>query len=63
MEYNSIFEPLLCIFLSVSLGLLIGVIGTITVATKEHKALANELDKFRELYFNISDKLKNKDEK
>ena len=52
MEYNSIFEPLLCIFLSTLLGILIGCIYTLFKASESQKELIKELDKWRELYFN-----------
>tara|TARA_R110000751_G_scaffold123493_2_gene224464 strand:+ start:304 stop:504 length:201 start_codon:yes stop_codon:yes gene_type:complete len=51
MEYNNLFEPLLCIVLSMCAGFLIGTIFTLIKMSKEQKALAEELDKFRELYF------------
>ena len=60
MEYNSLFEPLFCIFLSMCAGFLIGSIFTIIQTSKEHKALSTELDKFRALYFERLDKWKNK---
>jgi hypothetical protein len=60
MEYNSLFEPLLCIFLSMCLGFAIGTITILIQASKEQKALSEELDKFRALYFAEIDKWKNK---
>ena len=60
MEYNSLFEPLFCIFLSMCAGFLIGIIFTLIKTSKEQKALSIELDKFRALYFEEVDKWKNK---
>ena len=60
MEYTNIFEPMLLIFLSMLLGLLIGSISTFYVIAKDTKETKNELDKFRELYFHEIDKWKNK---
>ena len=47
MEYNSLMEPLLCIFLAMSLGFLIGSLGTLHLLRKEKKELSKELDKER----------------
>tara|TARA_R100001530_G_scaffold124274_1_gene92437 strand:+ start:372 stop:578 length:207 start_codon:yes stop_codon:yes gene_type:complete len=44
MEYNSLFEPLLCIFLSLTLGLLIGCIATAYASSKELGAINKELN-------------------
>ena len=60
MEYNNLFEPLLCIFLVLILGILIGCISALWVGAKEMKEVTKELDKFRELYFDELDKFKNK---
>ena len=56
MEYTNIFEPMMLIFLSMLLGLLIGSISTFYLIAKDNKEMKNELDKFRELYFNEIDK-------
>ena len=48
MEYTSMFEPLLIICLTLTLGILIGVISMLWVN--------EELEKFRELYFSECDK-------
>tara|TARA_R100001163_G_scaffold64019_2_gene57252 strand:- start:1206 stop:1397 length:192 start_codon:yes stop_codon:yes gene_type:complete len=53
MEYDSLFEPLLCIFLSMSLGLLMGTIFTVYATIKETKELKRELEKFRKLYHEL----------
>ena len=58
MEYTNLFEPLLCIFLCLSFGFLIGTIFTLIKMSKEQKDISEELDKFRELYFEILDKKK-----
>jgi hypothetical protein len=60
MEYNSLFEPLLCICLSMCLGFLIGTIVVLIKMSKEQKDIGEELDKFRALYFEEVDKWKNK---
>lgn len=60
MEYNSLFEPLLCIFLSISLGFLLGALAVLTVTIKEHRATEKELDKFRRLYQEKLDEWANK---
>lgn len=60
MEYTNIFTPILCIGLSILLGLLIGSIATFYITIKENKKLQDELDKFRKLYFHEIDKWKNK---
>jgi len=51
MEYTSMFEPLLLICLTLCLGILIGCISMLWVSAKELKAINEELEKFRELYF------------
>jgi len=58
MEYTNLFEPLLCIFLSMCVGFLIGTIFTLIKISREQKEISQELDKFRELYFKILDKKK-----
>ena len=58
MEYTNLFEPLLCIFLSMCAGFLIGTIFTLIKISREQKEISQELDKFRELYFKILDKKK-----
>ena len=56
MEYTSMFEPLLIICLTLTLGILIGVISMLWVSAKELKTINEELEKFRELYFSECDK-------
>jgi uncharacterized membrane protein (DUF106 family) len=51
MEYTSLFEPMVVIFISLLAGMLIGGIGMIYVGSRELKRTKEELDKFRELYF------------
>jgi uncharacterized membrane-anchored protein YhcB (DUF1043 family) len=51
MEYTSMFEPLLLICLTLCLGILIGCISMLWVSAKELKKTNEELEKFRELYF------------
>jgi len=60
MEYNNLFEPLLCIFLAISLGFLLGSIFTFFKISKDQKEIEKELDKFRRLYFERLDRWKNK---
>ena len=50
MEYTSIFEPMIIIFISLLAGILIGSISAIYINAKELKETNRELDKFRELY-------------
>lgn len=47
MNYTSFFEPLLLIYLCLSVGILIGVVFMIYQTATEIKDLQNELDKFR----------------
>lgn len=51
MEYTSLFEPMVVIFISLLAGMLVGGIGMIYVGSRELKRTKEELDKFRELYF------------
>jgi|15BtaG_2_1085339.scaffolds.fasta_scaffold08164_6 hypothetical protein len=51
MEYTSLFGPMLIIFISLLAGMLIGGIGMIYKGSQELKATQEQLDKFRELYF------------
>ena len=51
MEYTSLFEPMVVIFISLLAGMLIGGIGMIYVGSRELKRTKEELDKFRGLYF------------
>ena len=60
MTYTSLFEPLLIIALTLMLGMLIGVIGMLVVTAKHIKDINQEVDKFRDLYFEELDKWKGK---
>ena len=60
MEYTNIFEPMMLIFLSMLLGILIGSISAFYLIVKDNRDIKNELDKFRKLYFHELDKWKNK---
>ena len=60
MEYTNIFTPLICIFLSIVLGGMLGVLLTMYTTSKYCKNIEKELDKFRELYFDELNKWKNK---
>ena len=53
MEYTSLFEPMIIIFISLLAGMLIGFLASTYTGGKELKATQQELDKFRELYFNL----------
>ena len=66
MEYTSLFEPMLCIFLSLCLGMLIGCIATAYASAKELGAINKELnakneelrqwvDKWENIYFRCDD--------
>jgi len=58
MMFTSYFEPLIIICLSLSLGVLIGILAVTYLTSKEIKMLEDELDVFRKLYFDTIDKLK-----
>tara|TARA_R110002051_G_scaffold306454_1_gene377022 strand:- start:412 stop:651 length:240 start_codon:yes stop_codon:yes gene_type:complete len=60
MEYTNYFTPILFIFLTLLLGILIGCIASLWYKAKEMKETTKELDKFRELYFEELDKWKDK---
>lgn len=60
MEYTSLFNPLLIIFISLLAGMLVGGIGMMIVSSRELKATQEELDKFRDLYFAEVEKWKGK---
>ena len=51
MEYTSLFEPMVIIFISLLAGMVVGGVGMIYVGSRELKRTKEELDKFRELYF------------
>ena len=55
MEYTSLFEPILIIFISLLAGMILGVIFATYMMIKESKALERELDMFRGLYFKVLD--------
>ena len=55
MEYTSLFEPILIIFISLLAGMILGVIFATYMMGKESKALERELDIFRGLYFKVLD--------
>lgn len=57
MEYNSLFEPLLCICLSMCLGFLIGTAVALTRMSREQKEMSAEIDKFRGLYFDAIERV------
>jgi len=61
MEYTSLFEPLLCICLSICLGILIGCIATAYTSVKELAAINEELDAKNEELREWIDKWKNTD--
>lgn len=51
---------LIAIFFSLLIGFIIGGLSCTYVMDDEIKELKKELDKFRELYFNLLDRWKNK---
>jgi hypothetical protein len=51
---------LIAIAISFTIGLAIGAIGVLIATTKEIKSLNEEIDTFRDLYFNELDNWKNK---
>jgi len=51
---------LIAIAISFAIGLAIGAIGVLIATTKEIKSLNEEIDTFRDLYFNELDNWKNK---
>tara|TARA_R100000655_G_scaffold81518_1_gene121025 strand:+ start:360 stop:545 length:186 start_codon:yes stop_codon:yes gene_type:complete len=53
MEYVNALEPLLCITLSICLGVMLGALVVLHQNKKEIEDLGSELDKFRELYFEL----------
>mgnify|MGYP003638240895 CR=1 FL=1 len=50
---------LLAIFFSMLIGFIIGSLACLYVMKNDTKELENELDKFRELYFDLLDRWKN----
>lgn len=44
MTYDLLYEPLFCIALTLSIGILIGIISSTICIVKENKALKKELD-------------------
>ena len=59
MEDNQ-FLFITAIGLSILVGFILGAISTLYVNMKENKELQEEVDKFRDLYFEELDKWKNK---
>tara|TARA_R100000664_G_C2726717_1_gene118464 strand:- start:756 stop:959 length:204 start_codon:yes stop_codon:yes gene_type:complete len=57
---NELILPLTGIAITLAFGIIIGVIISFLLMKKENKALSEEVDKFRDLYFNEMDKWKNK---
>lgn len=55
-----IYAPILMIIVSMTIGAVLGAIGMLYVNYKEIKSLEEELDKFRDLYFEEMDKWRNK---
>jgi hypothetical protein len=60
MTYTSLFEPLLIISLCLRLGVVMGVIGMLIATARHIKDVNEEVDKFRDLYFEELDKWKSK---
>ena len=57
---NELILPLTGIAITLAFGIIIGVIISFLLMKKENKALSEEVDKFRDLYFTEIDKWKNK---
>tara|TARA_R100000458_G_scaffold20617_1_gene18412 strand:+ start:83 stop:286 length:204 start_codon:yes stop_codon:yes gene_type:complete len=57
---NELILPLTGIAITLAFGIIIGVIISFLLMKKENKALSEEVDKFRDLYFTEMDKWKNK---
>ena len=51
MEYTSLFEPMMIIFISLLAGIIVGSLSMIYIGSEELKETKEELDKFRYLYF------------
>ena len=51
MEYTSLFEPMIIIFISLLAGIILGSLSMIYIESRELKETKEELDKFRDLYF------------
>jgi hypothetical protein len=51
MEYASIIQPLVVIFISFSMGMFFGGLLMFNTTYKTEKELKKELDKFRKLYY------------
>jgi uncharacterized membrane protein (DUF106 family) len=51
MEYTSLFEPMIIIFISLLAGIILGSLSMIYIGSRELKETKEELDKFRDLYF------------
>ena len=57
---NNEFADLILIAISSIAGFIIGTIACLIVTARENKALQEEVDKFRDLYFEEIDKWRNK---
>ena len=51
MEYTSLFEPMIIIFISLLAGMVLGSLSMMFIVSKELNTTEKELDKFMELYF------------
>jgi len=57
---NELILPFAGIAITLTFGIIIGMVITFLLMKKENKTLSEEVDKFRDLYFDELDKWKNK---
>ena len=57
---NELILPFVGIAITLTFGIIIGMVITFLLMKKENKTLSEEVDKFRDLYFDELDKWKNK---
>ena len=57
---NELILPFAGIAITLIFGIIIGMVITFLLMKKENKTLSEEVDKFRDLYFDELDKWKNK---
>ena len=57
---NELILPFAGIAITLTFGIIIGMVITFLLMKKENKTLSKEVDKFRDLYFSEMDKWRNK---